>query len=60
LWRTCGAVAARPSAFTTPGLGDKAEFEDMFERAFPPAQPRLPLVIVVDGDAHTDARAEAP
>ena len=26
---------------------DKNEFEDMFERAFPPAQPRLPLVIEV-------------
>lgn len=24
---------------------DKREFEDLFERAFPPAQPRLPLVI---------------
>jgi hypothetical protein len=27
---------------------DKAEFETLFERPFPPVQPRLPLVINVD------------
>lgn len=29
---------------------DKREFEDLFERAFPPVEPRLPLVIEVDED----------
>ena len=28
----------------------KTEFEDLFERAFPPTQPRLPLVIEVEED----------
>jgi hypothetical protein len=27
---------------------NKTEFEDLFERAFPPAQPRLPLVVTVE------------
>lgn len=27
---------------------NKAEFEDLFERAFPPAQQRLPLIVAVD------------
>jgi hypothetical protein len=29
---------------------NKVEFEDLFERAFPPLQPRLPLVIEVEAD----------
>jgi hypothetical protein len=28
----------------------KQEFEDMFARAFPPAEPRLPLAISFDGE----------
>lgn len=33
---------------------DKADFEDLFERAFPPAQQRLPLIIDLDGDTEAD------
>ncbi|HTW43133.1 MAG TPA: P63C domain-containing protein [Solirubrobacteraceae bacterium] len=29
---------------------NKTEFEDLFERAFPPIEPRLPLVIDVEGE----------
>jgi hypothetical protein len=29
---------------------DKSDFEDLFERAFPPAQMRLPLVVDVDAE----------
>ncbi|MGB0093502.1 MAG: P63C domain-containing protein [Solirubrobacteraceae bacterium] len=29
---------------------NSTEFEDLFERAFPPAQPRLPLVVEVSDD----------
>ena len=29
---------------------NKQEFEDLFERAFPPVQPRLPLVVEVDAN----------
>ena len=33
----------------------KCHFEELFDRAFPPAQPKLPLIVELEEDADTEA-----